>query len=96
MNNYISLVIAIIGCIVGVYGLVSNRDKKIKKETENKAREYAALATKLDYISKGVDDIRLDIKAQDNKISSMDIRVTKVEESCKSAHHRLDTLEGER
>ncbi|MFL0251416.1 hypothetical protein ACJDT4_13415 [Clostridium neuense] len=51
------------------------------------------ISTKIDYIQRGVDDIRIDIKAQDNKIEGLIEKVAKVEESAKSAHHRIDTLE---
>jgi hypothetical protein len=47
----------------------------------------------LNYISRGVDDIKLDIKDQNRKISSLVERVAKVEESTKSAHHRIDDIE---
>lgn len=53
------------------------------------------ISTKIDYIQRGVDDIRLDIKAQDNKIEGMIERIAKVEESTKSAHHRIDELSKE-
>lgn len=51
------------------------------------------ISTKIDYIQRGVDDIRLDIKAQDNKIENIIERLAKVEDSTKSAHHRLDRIE---
>ena len=37
-----------------------------------------------------MDDIRIDIKAQDRKISEVSERLIRVEESTKSAHHRID------
>ena len=41
----------------------------------------------------GVDDIKLDMRAQATKIEDIDRRVARVEENAKSAHHRLDMLE---
>ncbi|WP_038293091.1 hypothetical protein, partial [Paraclostridium sordellii] len=66
--------------------------KKTAYDIEDDASQKTVVATKLDYISKGVDDIRLDIKAQDTKINTLVERLIKVEESTKSAHHRIDTI----
>ncbi len=89
MNVEITVICTIVGAIVGYMSL----QKKNQKDIETDASQKTVVATKLDYISKGVDDIRLDIKAQDTKISNVIERLIKVEESTKSAHHRLDTLE---
>lgn len=89
MNVEITVICTIIGAIIGYMSY----QKKNQKDIETDASQKTVVATKLDYISKGVDDIRLDIKAQDTKISNVIERVIKVEESTKSAHHRLDTLE---
>lgn len=52
-----------------------------------------ALKSDVDYIKRGVDDIKLDMRTQATKIEDIDLRVARVEESTKSAHHRLDRLE---
>ena len=89
MNIEITLLCTIIGALIGALSYKMNSDKKI----ETDATQKTEVATKLDYISKGVDDIRLDIKAQDAKLNTTIERLIKVEESTKSAHHRLDTIE---
>ena len=88
MNIEITLLCTIIGALIGALSYKMNSDKKIETDASQKTE----VATKLDYISKGVDDIRLDIKAQDNSIKDLTIRMVKCEESTKSAHHRLDEL----
>ncbi len=52
------------------------------------------MATKLDFISQGVNNIQVKIEAQENKFIAMNERITRVEESTKSAHHRIDTIKG--
>lgn len=89
MHVEITVICTIVGAIVGYMSY----QKKNQKDIETDASQKTVVATKLDYISKGVDDIRLDIKAQDTKISNVIERLIKVEESTKSAHHRLDTFE---
>ncbi|EKS8367521.1 hypothetical protein QC457_006355, partial [Bacillus cereus] len=49
----------------------------------------------LGYIRKGVDDIRIDLKASEKQMVALGERVTRVEESTKQAHKRLDTIEKE-
>ncbi len=89
MNIEISLLCTITGALFGYM----TYKKKTEHDIEEGASQKTLLATKLDYISKGVDDIRLDIKAQDVKLNNTIERLVKVEESTKSAHHRIDTLE---
>ena len=71
------------------YKTKKDNDKSIREDTV----QDTVLATKLDYISKGVDDIRLDFKAQAREIQDIKMDIVKLKESSKSAHHRLDGLE---
>ena len=87
----IALACSLLGAIISYLTFQKNNRKDIKAET----REEAETRTKLDYISKGVDDIRIDIKAQQRDIQELKERVVKTEESVKAAHRRLDTLEEE-
>lgn len=87
----IALACTVFGVSISYLGFQRNR----KIDAKHEVRENTTVAVKLDYISKGVDDIRLDIKAQDKKIGDLVERVVKVEESTKSAHHRLDNFEKE-
>lgn len=79
------------GLIVGIATFSRNRDKDIKKD----AQEDAETRAKLDYISRGVDDIKLDNKQRDRDMLKMSDRITIVEQSVKSLYKRVDTLEEE-
>lgn len=59
--------------------------------------QYSALFSckKQGYIRKGVDDIRIDLKANERQMIVLGERITRVEESSKQAHKRLDALEKE-
>lgn len=85
----VGLVCSLIGAIIGIATFSRNRDKDIKTDSE----KNAIVATKLDYISRGVDDIKLDIKVQDSKIQNLNKEVIEIRQSVKSAHHRIDGLE---
>lgn len=88
MNIEVTVICTVIGAIIGYMSY----QKKNQKDIEADAAQKTLLSTKLDYISKGVDDIRVDIKSQDRSIRDLTVRMVKCEESTKSAHHRLDEL----
>ncbi|MBP3931794.1 MAG: hypothetical protein J6D47_19780 [Peptostreptococcaceae bacterium] len=85
----IALACTMLGSLISYLTFQRNKNKDIRAETT----EDAYTKAKLDYISKGVDDIRLDIKAQDRKIEDMNDRLIRTEESVKQAHKRLDERE---
>ncbi|WP_019779247.1 hypothetical protein, partial [Streptococcus sobrinus] len=68
-----------------------NRSKEVKADVQQSADVKAELV----YISKGVDDIRHDIRAKETQMILLGERVTRVEESAKQAHRRLDNMEKE-
>ena len=88
----IALVCTVVGAIISYATFQRNRGRDIRADT----REEADTKAQLDYISKGVDDIRIDIKAQQRDIQELKERVVRNEESVKSAHKRIDGLEEER
>lgn len=79
------------GFVVALITLQRKSNKDIRADTKEEAETKA----KLDYISKGVDDIRIDIKAQQRDIQELKERVIKNEASLKSAHKRIDNIEGD-
>ena len=90
-NISISVLCTIGGFVVALITLQRKSNKDIRADTKEEAETKA----KLDYISKGVDDIRIDIKAQQRDIQELKERVIKNEASLKSAHKRIDNIEGD-
>ena len=84
-----SVVGTIVGVVAGAYGMKKSGDASIKNQT----KEQISVSTKLDYVVQGLNEIKLDLRSQDTKLQSLAERITKVEESNKSAHHRLEALE---
>lgn len=88
-------IIGAIGTVIGV--LISfltfnrNRDKELKMD----ASKNAVIETKLDNINQGVESIRIDMKVEQKARMDLSERVTRVEESSKQAHKRIDSLEKE-
>ena len=86
----IALLSSLIGLLIGIATFSRGRDKDIKKD----AKEDAETKAKLDYISRGVDDIKLDNKQRDREFLEMNNRVAVLEQSVTTAHKRIDTVEG--
>ncbi|RUL56449.1 hypothetical protein [Lysinibacillus antri] len=82
----IGLVCTVLGALIGFLSFNRNRDKDVR----NDASESAVIRTKLDAINSGVESIRIDIKAQEMRVTELSERVIRVEESSKQAHKRLD------
>lgn len=77
----------------GVLGYVAFL-KGTKKDSEDEGKQDGTILTELGYIKGGVDDIKRKQEKQDEQYLGMSERVARVEESAKSAHHRIDRLEG--
>ena len=86
----LTTLIAIVGCIIGIVGFI----KGTKKDGKTDGQELASIKGNVDYIVRGIDDIRLEQKDQARKIDSQNERLIRNEESTKSAHKRIDKLEG--
>lgn len=91
MTIEIGVIIAISGLLLSFFSYQLNRTKEVKADTSQDAH----IKAQLEYISKGVDDIRIEQKASDRRIEALGERITRVEESSKQAHKRLDNMEKE-
>ncbi|MEK4881415.1 MULTISPECIES: hypothetical protein [Paenibacillus] len=85
----ISVAAALSGIALGWIG----RTKAFKQEVAQEAGNGAVLRTDVEYIKRGVDDIRADVRVQGQRTDALAERVTRVEESAKQAHKRLDKIE---
>ena len=90
-NVTLGIVCTVIGTVLGIIGAINYAKKDTKEETQCTTR----LETKIDYTARGIDDIKLDNKEQSRRIISINDRLIVVEESAKSAHKRIDKLEGD-
>lgn len=74
-------------CTVATF--IIGRKTAMRKHGE----EEGALKSDINYIKQGIDGLRNDQAATDKKIERNSERVTRLEESIKSAHKRIDRLE---
>ncbi|MDF2591980.1 MAG: hypothetical protein K0S75_1446 [Clostridia bacterium] len=82
--QYITLGAVIIGAIVNISGMVGKR--------ESRAAADARMEVKLDNIYNKVDNIERRQTSFETTLQQHETRIIKVEESTKSAHHRIDEL----
>ncbi|MFU1797669.1 hypothetical protein ACM1RC_27645 [Paenibacillus azoreducens] len=83
------MISAISGIALGWLG----RERTVRKDAAQEAGAGASLHTDVEYIKRGVDDIRADVRMQGQRMDGLSERLTRVEESAKQAHKRIDRLE---
>lgn len=67
----------------------------IKKEVETIKSESSGngeIRADINYIRRGIEGIQVDLKVQDKRHRELSERVTRIEESAKQAHKRIDAL----
>jgi len=96
MSVELGILLTISSLIVGILGYQLNKQKHQTKQQEslkNDASRDAVIETKLDNISNGVDNIRIDLRTNEKEVNKISQRVTRLEESSKQAHKRIDSLD---
>ena len=93
LGTLIAVLGTVLGIVFGYLGYQRATKKEVKEEVKEDTAGNTELRTNLEYIRRGVDDIRIDLKAQENRVGELSERVIRIEESSKQAHKRLDSLE---
>ena len=70
--------------------------RNTKTDTKADIVSITTVTNKLDNISDGIREIKADMKEQKTEILTLRDRVVELESACKSAHKRIDTLEGKK
>lgn len=90
MTIELATIISIISVCCAVFSAVKGNRRADTRKIEQKAAETAIINTKLDQIGADVRDIKYDITAVKKDVVGLTERMIVVEQSTKSAHHRLD------
>lgn len=94
MATYLTIVIAALSLSLSTYVAIRNNRKSTDKDIADKVARDTKINCKLDEISSDVKDVKYDMSATRSKVEDMDKRLVVVEQSVKSAHHRIDRIEG--
>lgn len=83
------MVVGVIGAVVALMTLTRNKTSADKSE----AKEDGIVLTEIGYIKAGVDDLKKDNRDMRAEVQAIHDKVARTDESCKSAHRRIDKLE---
>lgn len=90
----IALACTVLGAIISYMTFQGNKTKDIRADTKEEVEGITTVAQEIKYVSRGVDEIKYDLRDINKNMSDINERLIRVEESTKSAHKRLDNLEG--
>ncbi len=82
--------IAVISSVVGICGTLLTINNNAKKEARNGAEHNTSVREEIKYISKGIEDIKFDTRTLTASLTTINERLTRAEESLKSAHEKID------
>lgn len=86
-------IISLCAVVLSVISLLIKSHRDSSRDASQEAASTARMDAKLDAIASGVDDIRVDMRTMRDRLQDFGERLTAVEQSAKSAHHRLDLIE---
>lgn len=95
-TSIIALLVSGLGVVSGVILGWSGKSRTLRRDVAADASQDTALRVNVEYIMRGVDDMRVELRAQGQRHDALAERVTRVEESAKQAHHRIDEIKGAR
>lgn len=88
------VVLSVVGTISGVILGWTGKTRTVRQDTTQEVRENTTIKSDVEYIKRGVDDMRLEMRSQGQRFDVLAERVTRVEESSKQAHLRIDRMDG--
>ncbi len=83
-----SIIFGALGFLTSYFAFQRNK----KKENVEDGESRGAFASDIRYIKAGVDDLKQETIETRTVVGKLTERVTRVEESCKQAHHRIDEI----
>jgi septal ring factor EnvC (AmiA/AmiB activator) len=92
MTVEMSFLISVVSVSASIIFAYANYKKSANTDIKKEAAETATINVKLDSISKGVDDIKLEQKSTNRDVKDLCERMIAVEQSTKSAHKRIDDI----
>lgn len=93
MKIDITVLVGFVATVLSIWCILVKWKKDGAKQESLETKEQTILSTKLDYISRNLDDIKVDLRTRAKENAELKERLIKVEESTKSAHHRIDEIE---
>lgn len=92
----VSVLLSVISVVIAATVAATNIKRNNANDNRQEATNLTTLIVKLENISNGVNEIKSDMRNMKSDIQDLRDRLIRVEQSDKSAHHRLDTLESKK
>ncbi len=89
-NIIVGLVCTVLGAVISYATFSRNKGK----DDRSSGQQLGTVLTELGYIKSNTDEIKTEQREQRRINTEVYSRLTAVEASAKSAHHRIDRLEG--
>ncbi|MCI9626533.1 MAG: hypothetical protein HFI90_07095 [Clostridia bacterium] len=93
MKVDIIVLLGAIGALSGIIFSYIGYQRGKNKDTKNEGENTGVLISDVGYIKAGVDDLKKEQRETNKSVNALSERVTRVEESTKQAHKRIDGLE---
>jgi type II secretory pathway component PulJ len=94
MQEWMAVAIPILAALSGVALGWLGRVKENKREVRADAAQDATMRFDIEYIKRGVDDLRAEMRTMRQEHNALTVRVARLEESGKSLMNRVNRLEG--
>lgn len=88
-----AIIISALSLGFSVFMGVKSNKRTDTKDIEERVKENTRINMKLDGITNNTAEIKAELSEMRKEINSHDTRLVKIEESVKSAHHRIDGVE---
>lgn len=96
MTIEIMSVVTIISVFFAIFFGAQNYRRNKTQDDKTDATLLTTLNVNQNVMQKSLDEIKFDVKGIRAESQDLRIKFTQLEQSCKSAHKRIDTLEGKR
>lgn len=93
MTVEVALLISGVSLAFALYQGITNMKRNKTQDDKQDASQLTTVIVKLENIGEGVNEIKSDMKGIKEDVVELRERIVAVEQSAKSAHHRLDLLE---
>lgn len=92
-GEFVTLV-TVVGILCGVlFGLLGYQ-AGIKKDSKHEGAQNGTMHSDIEYIKRRSDETLIELKETNRSLNTLSERVTRVEESAKQAHKRIDAIQG--
>jgi len=83
----------VLSCIMAIVAIITLA-KNTKKDSEKEVEQRATMTADIKYIRDSMDTIKVDNRRIQSDVGDLKIKVIEIERDVRSAHKRLDDLQG--